>query len=265
MAGLTPDQVQPWIAARILQFFNQVTSISEITRAVKDDPRDGPGNAIGHTVAKRIMEVRGPRPFPTFRSLDQLFEIDGLGSDKLEDLVYTFGVPAAKAFQDAMYDNQVISRANWPLEFHSARIEPYEEFEATARDDKAFRTQIMQQLQDFCQEKGVGEEGCQKMIDGVGTAYIDSYHNTASDNPAYAFAQWFYRIDLGNFFFFEAGIPQTRNYFEYHAGNRWEMELRLFKGVRSTLIPGGLVPTDLAVVVNHTEQVYTIWTTALFD
>ncbi len=30
-----------------------------------------------------------------FRKLEEIYEVEGMGPDKLEDLVYTLGVPAA--------------------------------------------------------------------------------------------------------------------------------------------------------------------------
>lgn len=262
---ISPKTIQPWIKNRIIEFFNRAKSVSEIVDTVKDWPADGKGTAIGHIVAKRILLTRSRLPWRRFRELEEIMEIKGVGQDKLEDMVFTFGKSAAQTFVDNMYDNNVISRENWPLIFHSQRIEPYEEFEETVRNEAVFRSVVQDQLKTFCAAQDVSEVDCQTMIDGVADAYIDPFNNTDPVNPAYAFAQWFYRIDLGNFFFFETGVPQTQSYFDHFSGSPWEMELRLFKGVRSTIISGGLVPPDLATVVNFPEQIITIWSTSLFD
>ena len=191
--------------------------------------------------------------------------VDGMGEDKLEDIIHSLAVPAAKAFQESMYDNSVIFRENWPLEFFHLQFEDAEEFDAIFQDQAKYRLEVGKLIEHACKEKEVSEEDCKAMLDGINTAYIDQYNNTAAENPAYAFAQFFYRIDLGNFFFFESGIPETLKYFSYHPGHPWEMELRLFKGVHSRLIKGGITPSDIATVINYPEQVITLWTTALFD
>lgn len=265
MAQLTPDSVKPWIADRIVSFFNQAQSITEITKTVQDDPKDGPGNAIGRTVARRILAARDQKRWRRFGKLEEIYEVEGMGPDKLEDLVYTFDKSAAQAFRDAMYSNHVISELNWPLEFFQAHIESTEEFEAMAHDEEKFRLEVVHIIERIMESGRLTEEQYVQMTTGVSKAYIDPYNNTSTDYPAYELAQWFYGIDMGNFFFFESGIPQTQAYFSYHPGSPWEMELRMFKGVRSLIIPGGLVPSDLATVVNYPEQVITLWTTALFD
>ena len=265
MASITPESVQPWIANRIINFFNWAKSVSEITQTVKDDPVDGEGRGIGRTVAKRILQKRGSAGWRRFRSLDEIYSVDGMGPDKLEDLVYTFGLPAAQAFVNSMYDNSVIYRENWPLKFYSKHIPSTEEFVKMAQDEKLFRAFVETQMEEIFEQEQTEARFRKDIILGVRNAYIDPYNNSSSDHPAYEFAQWFYSIDMGNFFFYESGIPQTRQYFEYHPGSPWEMELRMFKGVQAILISGGIIPTDLATVVNYPEQVITIWSTALFD
>jgi len=265
MASISPDNIPAWVANRIVAYFNRASSISAITREIKDDPSDGKGGAIGRTVARRILQKRDQMGWRKFRTLEEIYEVEGMGPDKLEDLVYTLGVPAAQAFVNEMYDEQVIFRENWPLKFYSTHIESLEDFSATVQDEKRFRAFVSEQMKAFCQQEEVDEKTCDRIRKGINSAYIDPFNNSSSDYPAYEFAQWFFGIDMGNFFFFESGVPRTRNYFEYHPGSPWEMELRMFKGVQASLISGGIVPDDLATVVNYPEQVITTWATALFD
>ncbi len=96
----TKDIPNP-VAVRILDFFNRVRRVTDITDTlIQDDPSDGPGNTIGPTLAARILRTRSEQPFNRFDNLEQLDAIAGFGEGTWQDLVYTFGRTAAEAFRD---------------------------------------------------------------------------------------------------------------------------------------------------------------------
>ena len=101
-AKLNFDKITPEVAKRVLVFLNCATSAKYIAGVerqdgpVFDDPNKGRGDQkddydIGLTVAQRILDKRDGLPDQRFSDVTQLDNIKGLGQDKLDDLVHSFG------------------------------------------------------------------------------------------------------------------------------------------------------------------------------
>ncbi len=88
-------QVHPEIIKTIsdvLHFVNTADA-KAIAAKVKDHPdrgysKVGPGYGIGITVAKNIVKCRKDKGF--FNAVSELLDVKGLGTDKVDDLIYTF-------------------------------------------------------------------------------------------------------------------------------------------------------------------------------
>lgn len=83
------ESVSQEVKQKILDFVNSADAHT-ITEKVKDDPTRGysvvrRGYAIGIKVANAIVAKR------PFHSLNSLKDVPGLGTDKVDDLIYTFG------------------------------------------------------------------------------------------------------------------------------------------------------------------------------
>ncbi len=261
------NTVPTWVANRILAFFNSARSVEDIVNGnIKDDPSDGPGRVMGRSLAAKILRTKSQLPRRRFTEFSQLDDIHGVGPGTIQDLVYSFGTNAAEAFQQSMYDNSVIYRENWPLEFFRFTIEDQQQFNELVNDQTMFRTYVCDRITDLCNEREVSDADCQKMLSEIEGAYIDTYHNT-TPAPAYALALWFYEFDADNWFSWERIQEQTEQYISYHMGGYpWDMELRFFRGVQQRgIIPIGITPTDLPVMVNWPEQTVTIWFSTLYD
>lgn len=261
------------IAVRILDFFNRVKQVSDITDTlIEDDPSDGPGRTIGATLAARILRTRSEQAFNRFDNLAQLDAIKGFGEGTWKDLVYTFGRTAAEAFRDSLYVNNVIFKENWPIWIFEYPIEDKEKFEELTFDEKQYRAFIAEKLTEITQTHDTVEILAEQAIAGVKENYMERFEDPIMS--ALTFAIWFYRLDPGNWFRFETMQEYTTAYFEYYYPRYsfqetrydWNMELIAFKGVHGTIIkPAGIAARDLITIANYAEQSVTIWMSTLYD
>ncbi len=261
------------VAVRILDFFNRVKQVDDITDTlIQDDPTDGSGRTIGQTLAARILRARSEQDFRRFDSLEQLDAIQGFGEGTWKDLTYTFGRTAAEAFRDNLYVNNVIYESNWPIWIFEYPIESQEEFQRIIDDPATYREFIGEKLTEITQETETIETLAASAIGDITQAYIEPFEDVTM--AALTFAIWFYRLDPGNWFNFDTMYEHTTAYFEYYYPRYsfqerrydWYMELVAFKGIPGTIInPAGTAAPDLMTVINHPEQSITIWMSTLYD
>jgi hypothetical protein len=114
-------EVDPIVEKRILDFINGAKNAEEIAGKepaegpVYDDPNTGFGDQvrdydIGTTVAGRIISERKKLGPSGFTSLKQLYDIDYVGIDKINDLVYSFGDPVHFTKIDKVKKRIIIKR-----------------------------------------------------------------------------------------------------------------------------------------------------------
>ncbi len=272
---MNPQDIPSSVAARILNFFNNVQQVSDITNSViQDDPSDGPGGTIGPTLASRILKTRSEQEFNRFDNLDQLDAISGFGQGTWKDLTYTFGRTAAEAFRNNLYANNIIYPENWPVWFFEFPIEDKELFEELSFNDTAYRTLVSEKLAEIAQEEEVVESLAESAITGVKEAHLERFQDTTLS--AVTFDIWFYRLDPGNWFSFDSMLEQTTAYIEYYqrnysfqdipSGEDIMLELVSFKGVPGTIMnPAGIAADDLITILNYPERNLTIWMSTLYD
>ncbi len=266
MPQLSSPEVPRWIANRILDFFNRAQTVADITGGkIEDDPADGPGRTIGAKLAARILRERNKLPFQRFTEFSQLDDIRGVGNGTVQDLIYTFGTPAAEAFRNSMYEEGVIYRENWPLEYFRTTFDDLESFNKLVSNEETFREWVAKRVGAISKERDLSAGAKDQMVADIEKAYIDTYFNS-TPVAGYALALWFYEFDADNWFSWERIQEVTINYFGYHRLYPWEMELRFFRGFENRgIIPPGITPSDLPVVVNWPEQAITLWFSALYD
>lgn len=267
MSTTSHPEIPIWIQNRIVGFFNWARNVDMILDGtIKDDPSDGPGNTMGRTLAARILRERNNMPRRRFNDLEEIDRITGVGPGTLKDLVYSFGVSAAEAFQKSMYDSGTIYRENWPLEFFRFTFEDQNAFNEIAQDQEKLRSFIVEKFTAVCREREVDTKAADTMIRDIQSAYIDPYSNS-TPAAAYALALWFYEFDADNWFSWERIQEQAIGYFDHNSNTYpWFMELYFFKGFRNRgIISPGICPEDLPVVVNYAEQAVTFWISALYD
>ncbi len=66
-----------------------------------------------------------------------------------------------------MYDEQMIFRENWPLNFYAAHIDSLEDFSATVQDEERFRTFVSEQMRAFCQQEEVDKKTYERIRQGI--------------------------------------------------------------------------------------------------
>ena len=254
----------PGTANRIVRFFNSVQAAFEIVKGVKDDPGDNETSVFTTKVAKRILEVRNNLPSFRFDSIAQIDDIPGVGPDKMDDLNYTFGRPAADAFESNLFEKSLLYE-NWTVLRYEFSAETDEAHRAIVDDPGAFRKTVHQLATRAAMEtQGYESEEAERLTSSVLTDYIDTYTNSTPE-AALAFALWFYRVDADNWFSFDRMLTETTWFFDYHSDPYVSMELRLFKGFNNSVLLNLVNPKDLAVTVNDAERVITLWVVGLAD
>ncbi|MDX1941315.1 MAG: hypothetical protein SFU99_12235 [Saprospiraceae bacterium] len=259
------QKIENWVAIRILNFLNSAKNDQDIINGVKDDPNSGAageGSAIGETVAKRILEKRNALQFHRFTSIDQLEGIPGLGEDKIRDMIYTFGIRAADAFRNAMF-NGVIGE-NWRLEHYTYYFLSQEDFNNATNIASNFTGHIAYEIERITTEKTGNDRAAYlagKLIQGAYQEFFGSAHLSA-----YAFAFWFYQFDYDNWFTFDRVRLEIEKYLNYYEQSHYELRFGFFKGFSTTgLLTEGITRPDLPVVINPVERSITIWSAELFD
>jgi hypothetical protein len=271
--NMNTQDISKRTALRILNFFNRVKHVSDITDTlIQDDPSDGPGRTIGPVLAARILNARAALEFKQFENLGQLDAIPGFGEGTWKDLVYTFSRTAAEAFRDNLYANNIIYKENWPVWFFEYPIEDKEQFEELTFNESAYRNFISEKLAEIAQEADVVDSLAQTAINGVKDAHMERFEDITLSSLS--FAIWFYRLDPENWFSFDRMEEQTRAYFEYYVPQypfqqmRYDtlLELIAFKGIPGTIMdPAGIAASDLITIANQPEQSITIWMSTLYD
>jgi len=258
---------EPWVQQRILSFFNRAKTWQEISEGVHDDPgNDAPGSAgtsIGETVAKRILARKGELRGNRFWEFSELEDIQGLGPDKFNDLVYTFGQPAAESFRKAMY-NGVVFENNWDLQYRAVTFETQEEFEAALASDGSFTDAIARRVGEWVWERSQNRTLAHTAelylkecwLEKTGSAHLGGYY----------MAYYFFRTDEDNWFSFDRVRQETDAYLTYNQRAEFELELRFFKGFEMQgLLTDAITVPDLPVVVNRAERQFEIWASSLSD
>lgn len=261
-----PD-IPIWIQNRIVGFFNWARNVGMILDGtIQDDPSDGPGTAMGRTLAARILRERNQLPRRRFADLAEIDAIRGVGPGTIKDLVYSLGRSADQTFKQSMYDSGTIYAENWPLEYFRYTFDDQSEFSALAQDNARLRTFVRDKVAEVCGEKNVPNAQRDEMLADVDNAYIDDYSNS-TQVAAFALALWFYEFDADNWFSWEGIQAQTESYFNHNASAYpWFMDLHMFRGfVNRGIVPSGICPPDLPVVANWAEQSISFWISALYD
>lgn len=267
MSETSHPNIPLWVQERIVDFFNSVFSVQDITNGpIEDDPSNGAGNTIGPSLAAKILRTRNALPRRRFTDLEQIDNISGVGPDTIRDLVYSFGRKADEEFRRSMYAEGTIFEANWPLEFFRFEFEELEHFLAIARSPENLRIFIHGKIAEVAAEKGVAQSDIDAMQADVLSAYIDKYSNS-TPIAAYAFALYFYDFDADNWFAWETIQEQTLEYFDHNmSSNNWQMDLFQFRGFRNRrIVQPGISPDVLPVVCNWAEQSVTFWISELYD
>lgn len=262
MQTLKGIEIKTWIAALILSFLNTVESPSEIIEGIQDDPNNGSdSSAIGEAVATRILEKRASLNANRFNNLTQLEDIQGLGPDKVKDMIYSLGVSAATAFRQSLF-NGVLAE-NWELKEYTIVFENEEALKATVQNGSNFKNFV---LKNYFNLDSFYEPPEAKLFR---ESFVETYDVT--EFAAIAFGLYFYQIDSDNWFGYETIRNECSKYLNYHprVGGlpyNTNQELHLFKGFRDNRASAtSNTQGSLPVVVNYAENSISIWEAILND
>lgn len=257
-------EIKPWVEARILAFLNQAASVKDITQGheIMDNPETGHGYTIGATVAQRILDRRNAQRNRKLRRIRDLDGIKGLGIDKINDLIFSFGTPAAEAFIKNLRDG--VLPDHWELTAHTTRIEHLPSFQEVADNTANFKDWAGQKYREILEKQKAPADQAKLESLLLRKSFLEIYD--IEHYGALALALWFYQFDADNWFTFEKMREACEAYLNYYPGFEFRQELRLFKGfkeegLQATSTTQGVLP----VVVNYAEQAVTIWEGKLYD
>ncbi len=258
MAENYPD----WAKDRLLSFINSARAPEAISKSeeLKDDPTSGSsdGYTIGNKTAQNILDAKKTLPKKKFNSVEQLLDVQGLGKDKLNDLLKSFSNRADDAFISTLYSK--VMGDNWTLSPLIIDYATNEEFEETVKYAenflRAIGTLYAGTFVDYY-------PAAQREIEmRVHRAHMENYFD--AHLAAFPFAFWWYQFDHDNWFSYQAIKDICEKYLNHH-GNGDQMQLRIIhlKGYDSiTEQQRGLT---LPVVVNFAEKRITLWEAVLND
>lgn len=264
MGQFSVSGLEPWTVQRILGFFNRAYAAKDLTEGVlKDDPGTGTGKyVIGEVVAQRILDRRNVLPGRRFTSISQLNGIQGMGTDKFHDLVYTFRAPAAVAFKEAMYAGVI--GENWFLENYTTRWDNRQDFLELVDDATRFQNWLATETGHLATTKYGFPFSAADAHRRLSNSFRVDYES--GHLGAYALAFWLYRFDQDNWFRFDRVLQETSMYLDFMPYVHDRAELRLYVGFENRdFLARAVTVSDLPVVVNYGEQAVTIWTGQLND
>lgn len=266
MATNLPFSLHPGQEDRILYFLNRISSPADITdnRLLKDDPYyNGTGGyTIGDTVATRIINAKSTLPGGRFRNLDQILAVEGMGPDKLSDLLASFWQPAAEFFHDKLKSGILFD--NWKVEHWTYDFsDKVEAFKNLTQHECLIKNFVAEQVRDIIFKKhnqNTLASLCRSLIQHLPVDYTPEDALTNS----HLFAIWWYRFDADNWFSFERIREACEAYLSYYT--RYPIDLFMIKDFQNGgTLAEAISPNGLPVVINHGEHNITIWAASLFD
>ena len=264
MAITLPFTLLPGQEESIINFLNRISDPTEITdnTQLEDDPfyNGAGGYAIGDRVATNIINYREKLVGGRFRSIEQVLEVQGLGHDKVRDLLSSFWKPAATFFEERL---RVFLLDNWKIEHWSYDFTYQEEtFERIASDACLLRSFVVEKVEELIRKRH--NNGALAKVSAALLRQLPLDRSSDAFVNAHSMALWWYKFDADNWFSFDRMLEATQAYFDYYHFH--EMSLAFFNGFVNGGTLAEAVTTDgLPVVVNHGEKNVTIWAASLFD
>jgi len=258
---MTPNDLQPWVASRVLAFLNRA-ELSDF-QTIRDDPEDGPGTAVGSRAAERILSAREALPGRRFRNLEQFLSVPGIGPDKLRDLGWSLAVPADVFFANRLQEH--LLPENWSLMPQVISYDDQEEaFFQVAHNRGALAEVVSEEVERIVLERQGNPLAA--FLAGELIQRSDIEWTDDSHQASLRLATWFYRFDADNWFGFQDMWEACDQYLNYYPEWPLRMETCFFRGFpNSGVLVDHISPRDLPVVINFAERTITLWTSGLAD
>ncbi len=259
-----PFTILPGQEDRLLRFLNGISDPADITdnKLLKDDPLyDGTeGYTIGDKVASQLINAKGNLPGGRFRQIEQVLDVEGIGHDKIKDLIHSFWQPAAEYFKTQVQPGILLD--NWKIEYFRQPLKE-DEFNQIVSTPGGIRNSIAEYVAETLHEtQGSAAAILSKHF--IHQAYIDRYES--GELGSHAFALWWYHFDMDNWFSFDTMRTACSHYLDYYTTLNNRLELHLIKGFpNGDVLAEAITTKDLPVVVNYGERCITFWLASLFD
>lgn len=246
---------------RLLTFVNRLFQVEQVQRLL-EGYTSSQDYGIGDITVQKIVARRQDLPSKRYESLDQLGDIEGLGPDKMQELLEVFQYTAAEDFHKRM--RRSVIPGNFILNHHDIQYETDESFQVVACQDGLLRDHIAAEVQRISALKYGNELAARLASRLIYTTYLDRIEPEYT--ASYAWATWFYKFDADNWFGFEQVRQACALYLEglgqYETGN----SLILFRGFNlHEVLAQSVTVVDLPVVLQADERRISIWTAQLND
>lgn len=259
-----PFTVLPGQEDRILRFLNRISSPAEITDStlLKDDPfYNGTSDyTIGDKVASNLINAKENLPGGRFRHIEQLLDVEGIGDDKVRDLIHSFWQPASDFFKAQIQPGILLD--NWKIECFSTSLSE-DKFNNIVNTPSGVRNFIAEAVAKVVLQKQ-GKAAATLAQHFIHQAYMGRYES--GELGSHAFALWWYHFDMDNWFSFDQMRTACALYLDYYTTLNNRLELHLVKGFpNGDVLAEAITTKDLPVVVNYGERCITFWAASLYD
>jgi len=250
-----------WAEARLLQFVNFARSGEDILNHpnLQDNPDTGEGSyAIGEKVAQAIVDYRPKLTYRRYREIKELLDVPGLGTDKLDDLLFSFTNRADAAFEQALRND--LLGENWELNPQTIDYRSADEFLRIVNN----RENYLRTIAPFYSNSfhWYSREAKRELEMRIHRAHLEAYFD--NHLGAFQFAFWWYLFDYDNWFSYDRMKIACETYLGHHPGQEGLQFRMIHLGGYSSITEhrrGMTIPT----IVNYPELRITIWDAQLND
>lgn len=258
------QQLLPVHIKAILEFLNQAQTVDDLTNIQKYRPNvpeeELAGYSIGPQSAQNILDTRATLPGSLFNELDQVLAVQGVGEDKVLDIVNFYWQPSAAVFKENLF-NSVLG-GNWEVNFWRFPLSN-EEYEKTTENQALLNSFVAKKVLDI-----VRERKDDYIIGALSRALLEKSPDDRVEGltAQVQFASWWFRFDEDNWFSFENISKVVDSYINFYAEDYKYIDIVFYRGfMNGGTVADGITPDDLVVSLDPMENAITIWGISLFD
>ncbi len=257
---LLPVQIQA-----VLDFLNKAQSIEDLTNIQQYRPElseeELASYSIGEKGAQNLLDARSNLATGQYNDLDEVIAVEGIGADKVLDIVEFIWLPAEEIFKQDLFAKTLGD--NWKVDYWRYALSP-EEFQQLNESEALLQAFVADKVLNIASEKHGNSLIGLLAKELLKTCYPDRVESLTAEIQ---FASWWMRFDEDNWFNFDtisSIIAPFLNYYDKQPGVY--INPVFYRGfMTGGTLTDGITPNDLVVTINPAEYAIAIWGIALFD
>lgn len=263
-----PDSIQALLPVQIqtvLEFLNKAKDTEDITNIQKYRPdlseADLASYSIGEKGAQNLLDGRANLAAQQYNNLDEVLAVEGIGEDKVLDIVEFMWQPAEEIFKQELFAKTLGD--NWTVDYWRYTFSP-EEFPQLNESEALLQAFIADKVLEIANSKHDNY-----LIGTLAKALLQkSFPDRVESLTAeIQFASWWMRFQEDNWFSFDtisSIVAPFLNYYDKQPGAY--INPVFYRGfITGGTLTDGITPDDLVVTVNPAEYAIAIWGISLFD